>query len=101
MASPNNDNNNNNNLQFSENNKSRIWVNKRTDLTKICPATSALKLCKHFPSSAYYASSDASVIMKPDYVLSENNIQWWKLTTFQTAQLTRWVLLLLSEQIRY
>ena len=31
MASPNNDNNNNNNLQFSENNKSRIWVNKRTN----------------------------------------------------------------------
>ena len=30
MASPNNDNNNNN-LQFSENNKSRIWVNKRTN----------------------------------------------------------------------
>ena len=29
MASPNNDNNNNN-LQFSENNKSKIWVNKRT-----------------------------------------------------------------------
>ena len=26
MASPNNDNNNNN-LQFSENNKSKIWVN--------------------------------------------------------------------------
>ena len=30
MASPNNDNNNNN-LQFSENNKSKIWVNKRTN----------------------------------------------------------------------
>ena len=29
MASPDNDNNNNN-LQFSENNKSKIWVNKRT-----------------------------------------------------------------------
>ena len=35
MANPNNDNNNNNNnnnnLQFSENNKSKIWVNKRTN----------------------------------------------------------------------
>ena len=30
MASPDNDNNNNN-LQFSENNKSKIWVNKRTN----------------------------------------------------------------------
>ena len=29
MANPNNDNNNN--LQFSENNKSKIWVNKRTN----------------------------------------------------------------------
>ena len=28
MANPNNDNNNNN-LQFSENNKSKIWVNKK------------------------------------------------------------------------
>ena len=32
MANPNNDNNNNN-LQFSENNKSKIWVNKRTNKT--------------------------------------------------------------------
>ena len=31
MANPNNDNNNNNNLQFSVNNKSKIWVNKRTN----------------------------------------------------------------------
>ena len=35
MANPNNDNNNNNNnnnnLQFSENSKSKIWVNKRTN----------------------------------------------------------------------
>ena len=30
MANPNNDNNNNN-LQFSENNKSKIWVKKRTN----------------------------------------------------------------------
>ena len=30
MANPNNDINNNN-LQFSENNKSKIWVNKRTN----------------------------------------------------------------------
>ena len=30
MASPDNDNNNNN-LQFLENNKSKIWVNKRTN----------------------------------------------------------------------
>ena len=30
MANPNNDNNNNN-LQFSENNKSKICVNKRTN----------------------------------------------------------------------
>ena len=33
MASPDNDNNNNN-LQFSENNKSKIWVNKRTNKYK-------------------------------------------------------------------
>ena len=30
MANPNNDINNNN-LQFSANNKSKIWVNKRTN----------------------------------------------------------------------
>ena len=35
----------------------------------MCPATSALELSKHFPRNAYYASSDTSVIMKPDYVL--------------------------------
>ena len=29
MVNPNNDNNNNN-LVFSENNKSKIWLNKRT-----------------------------------------------------------------------
>ena len=30
MANPNNDNNNDN-LQFSENNKSKIWANKRAN----------------------------------------------------------------------
>ena len=30
MANPNNDNNYNN-VQFSENNKSKIWINKRTN----------------------------------------------------------------------
>ena len=30
MANSNNDNNNNN-LQFSQNNKNKIWVNKRTN----------------------------------------------------------------------
>ena len=35
----------------------------------MCPATSLLELSKHFPRNTYYASSDTSVIMKPDYVL--------------------------------
>ena len=35
----------------------------------MCPATSLLELSKHFPRNTCYASSDTSVIMKPDYVL--------------------------------
>ena len=44
MANPNNDNNNNNNLQFSENNKSKIWVNKRTNKKLIWKDVSLVKL---------------------------------------------------------
>ena len=46
MANPNNDNNNNNNnnLQFAENNKSKIWVNKRTNKNLIQKDVSLVKL---------------------------------------------------------
>ena len=43
MANPNNDNNNNN-LQFSENNKRKIWVNKRTNKKLIEKDVSLVKL---------------------------------------------------------
>ena len=46
MASPDNDNNNNN-LQFSENNKSKIWVNKRTNkkLIIVAKGLSTVAMC--------------------------------------------------------